>query len=325
MTASMRISTIIATHNRAPLLVEALDSLAAQQRRPWEVLVVDDGSGPETRRALEHWQARQGEGGLALRYFYQSNRGPAVARNRGVAESRGDLIHFMDDDDLLEPDALQHLATALEGAPSAAASLASYAHLHTGAEALAMGGPAVAPSRARPAQSLADMIAGHWFVPVHGYLFTRAAVMRMGEWDASFSSQEDDEYFFRAVLRGVELLPAPQALVYYRQHGGVRRATPGKPGETVLQGLRKRLRDDLAIRDRVFRDLCARGVHERLRAAFVAWYRRLQERYEPLLAEVEEAEWAVLSWLAQARPPAPRARLGAATPAGELEALRRAR
>lgn len=307
MSAARRISTLIATHNRPQFLLEALDCLAAQRLPPFEVIVVDDGSGPETRRAVAEWQARHdaARATFALRYFYQRNSGPAVARNRALGASRGDCIHFMDDDDLMEPDALQHLAAALDGVQGAAVGMASYAMLHHGEAIFPTGEPAVAPCRCSSEQVLAAMIAGQWFVPVHGYLFTRAAVSRMGAWDPSLSSQEDDEFLFRAALAGVEFIPAPPALVYYRQHDGVRRATPGKPGETVLQGLRKRLRDDLAIRERVFAQLRA---PERFRAAFHEWHQRLLERYEPLLPELEEGAWRVLSWLEQG----PRASVSAA-------------
>lgn len=297
MSAAMRISTVIATCNRAAFLVEALDNVAAQHLRPREVIVVDDGSGPETRQAVETWRSRKAPAELELRYFYQPNSGPAVARNRGLAESRGDLIHFMDDDDLMAPNALAQLAAALEGVDGAAVAMASHALRHHGREP-EEGEPVIAPGSSLPARVLAAMIAGHWFVPVHGYLFTREALQRMGPWDPSYSSQEDDEFLFRAALQGVAFIPAPASLVYYRQHNGVRRATPGKPGETVAEGLRKRLYDDLNIRERVARELAARGLREHYRAAFHDWHRRLVERYGKLLHELEEEAWSLLDWLA---------------------------
>lgn len=294
---SLQISTIIATHDRPRFLLEALDSLAAQRLPPSEVIVVDDGSGPATRGALTRWQARPAAAAFALRYVRQRNRGPAAARNRGLRASRGAGIHFMDDDDLMAPAALQHLAQALAGAPGAAASMASHTLLHDGDAAVSGAAPAVAPQRG---DVLAAMIAGQWFVPIHGYLFTRAACARMGRWDPRLSSQEDDEYLLRAALAEIDFIPAPQALVHYRQHGGLRRATPGKPGETVAEGLRKRLQDDLAIRERVFCELRARGRLEPQRAAFEAWHRRLQQRYGPLPEDIENA-WAVLAWLGRGR------------------------
>lgn len=309
-----RISTIIATCNRPRLLCEALDSLAAQSLPPLEVLVVDDGSAPETRAAVSAWALRTSRRELALRYLYQSNSGPAAARNRGIAAARGDLLHFMDDDDLLEADALRHLAAALGGEQCAAVAVACYSvRMEEGARlspasALPLSGigagtdpGVVAPCALTPPRRLAAMIAGHWFVPVHGYLFTRRAVERMGPWNALLTSQEDDEWLLRAALAGLDFHPAPRALVHYRQHGGVRRATPGKPGEAVEEGLRKRLRDDLAIREAVAHTLRARGSLERYRLAFAAWQRRWQARYGELL-DSEAVVSPLLDWLAEGQP-----------------------
>lgn len=317
MSTHPRISTIIATCNRPRLLCEALDSLAAQSQPPLEVIVVDDGSAPETRAAVGDWAARGPRRELVLRYLYQSNSGPAVARNRGLAAARGELLHFMDDDDLLEADALRQQAAVLEGEHGAAVAVACYAvRLEAGANvspvsALPLPGLAadadpgvVPPCDLTPPRRLAAMIAGRWFVPVHGYLFTRRAVQRMGPWNVLLTSQEDDEWLLRAALAGIHFRPAPRALVLYRQHGGVRRASPAKPGEALETGLRKRLRDDLAIREAVAQALLARGSLERYRSAFVAWQRRWRLRYGELLAG-EALVSPLLEWLAAGTAPPP--------------------
>lgn len=282
-TSPFRISTIIATCNRPRFLVEALDSLAAQSLPPVEVLVVDDGSASATRSALQRWQAVRRRRDFVLRYCYQANSGPAVARNRGIAAASGDCLHFMDDDDLMDPGALLHLATALAGRDDAAVAMARHARVHEG-EAVAAAAT-VAPCALPAPRRLAAMIAGSWFVPIHGYLFTRAAVARMGPWDPALASQEDDEWLLRAALREVDFRPAPAAVVYYREHDGVRRATPGKPGETVVEGRSRRLRDDLAIRRGVALELLRRGCLAAYEEAFDAWRLRLCERYGDLLAQ----------------------------------------
>lgn len=328
---SPRISTIIATCNRPRLLCAALDSLAAQSLPVLEVIVVDDGSTADTCAAVSAWAATTPGRELALRYLRQPNSGPAAARNRGLAAAGGDLLHFMDDDDLLAPDALRHLAAAVGGERGAALAMACYSvRWEKGARvspASALPRPAgglagarpgvVPPCGVTPAQRLAAMIAGTWFVPVHGYLLTRRAVERMGPWNTRLASQEDDEWLLRAALAGVDFHPAPRALVHYRQHGGVRRATPGRPGEAVEEGLRQRLRDDLAIREAVGRTLRARGSLERYRASFEAWQRRWRARYGELL-DLEAPVSPLLDWLAPpARGPAvlgapvPEARTGA--------------
>jgi glycosyltransferase involved in cell wall biosynthesis len=87
------VSVIIPTFNRARVVTRAIDSVLGQTYRPVEVLVIDDGSTDETPEVLKSY-------GDAIVAVVQENAGPAAARNRGIRESRGDLIAFLDSDDL---------------------------------------------------------------------------------------------------------------------------------------------------------------------------------------------------------------------------------
>src|SRR5690348_9163223 len=101
---SPEISVIIATYNRPAMLREALASVAAQRSEnsapTFEVIVVDDGSTDGT------WNDLSGAQCDTLRAVRTANRGPAAARNRGIALARGELIAFLDSDDLWMPEKL---------------------------------------------------------------------------------------------------------------------------------------------------------------------------------------------------------------------------
>lgn len=89
-----RVSVIIPTYNRAGLLPRALDSVLAQSVPDLEVLVVDDGSTDATRDVAVRYDDPR------IRYLAQPrNLGAAAARNRGMRESRGEYIAFLDSDD----------------------------------------------------------------------------------------------------------------------------------------------------------------------------------------------------------------------------------
>lgn len=106
----MQITVVIATHNRAELLREALASIAAQSFREWEIVVVDDGSQPPV--SLDGLpQALSGHVSI---FRHEQPQGPSAARNTGMRAARGDLVTFLDDDDLLKPDALNKIASAFE-------------------------------------------------------------------------------------------------------------------------------------------------------------------------------------------------------------------
>lgn len=88
-----KVSVIIPTYNRAPMVVEAVASVLAQGYPDMEVLVVDDGSNDDT------WQRLEVFGERIIR-IQQKNQGVAAARNTGLARATGDFIAFLDSDDL---------------------------------------------------------------------------------------------------------------------------------------------------------------------------------------------------------------------------------
>jgi len=115
------LSVIVPVYNGAERLERCLEMLAASEYRDFEVVVADDGSTEE----VEPLVARRG-----FRYLRVSERGrpggPARARNRGVAASRGPLLVFIDGDVCAHPDALGRFAAAFASDPGLAAVFGSY-------------------------------------------------------------------------------------------------------------------------------------------------------------------------------------------------------
>lgn len=106
-----RVSVVVSTYDRPALLAEALASLAAQTYRDFEVVVVNDG-GPDARGVVEALPQRPG-----IRMCYEhrhANRGVAATRNHGIALGAGELIAYLDDDDLWRSNHLQDLVAQLD-------------------------------------------------------------------------------------------------------------------------------------------------------------------------------------------------------------------
>ncbi len=106
------ISVIIPVYNAEPHLAETISSVLSQSRPPEEVIVVDDGSTDRTPEVAAQFQDR-------IRYLQQENQGPGAARNRGIQASQGDLLAFLDSDDLWAPHKLQTQVEALDKNPNA--------------------------------------------------------------------------------------------------------------------------------------------------------------------------------------------------------------
>jgi glycosyltransferase involved in cell wall biosynthesis len=96
--ADLEYSVIVPSHDRGPVLLEVLAALDAQVGAPeFEIVVVDDGSSDATRERLRAWRSAR-----PLTRIEQEARGPAAARNRGVATAAGRRIAFLGDDTVPE-------------------------------------------------------------------------------------------------------------------------------------------------------------------------------------------------------------------------------
>ncbi|WP_084508397.1 glycosyltransferase family A protein [Mesorhizobium sp. WSM3224] len=127
---SPAVSALLTTHNRAHLLPRVLGGLQNQtlDQSAFEIVAIDDGSIDDTLEILAGWTNR-----LPLRIFHQGASGLATAKNLGIFAADTPLLVFLDDDDVLEPEALNaHLATHLAN-PEPAAAVLGYTCLHADA------------------------------------------------------------------------------------------------------------------------------------------------------------------------------------------------
>jgi len=118
-------SVVVPAYNRVGLIARTLDSIAAQSRRDFELIVVDDGSSDGTPEAVESWCAGRPE--IPSRVLRQANAGPGAARNTGIAHAVGEYIAFLDSDDIWPPWALETYAQVIPEASSPSLVLGSIA------------------------------------------------------------------------------------------------------------------------------------------------------------------------------------------------------
>ena len=104
------VSVVVPVFNTEKHLGQALDSLLAQTHGNLEVICVDDGSTDGTPQLLADYASRDDR----IRLLTQENAGPGAARNRGIAEARGDYLYFLDADDWRDPTLIEKAAALLE-------------------------------------------------------------------------------------------------------------------------------------------------------------------------------------------------------------------
>jgi glycosyltransferase involved in cell wall biosynthesis len=99
--SQLEVSVVIPTFNRHQQLSVALESVLQQTRSVDEIVVVDDGSTDGTQAMLDDFVSLHT--GIPIRVICQVNQGPSAARNAGIQAASGDLIAFLDDDDIWLP------------------------------------------------------------------------------------------------------------------------------------------------------------------------------------------------------------------------------
>jgi glycosyltransferase involved in cell wall biosynthesis len=192
------VSVVIPVHD-GRFLDEALESVLAQDHRPLEVVVVDSSAS-----GLGDLVARHGP---LVRYEWQEPVGIGSARNRGVELATGELLTFLDSDDLFEPGRLRLQVAALERDPSLEAV---FGHV---TEFVQPGLPATVRRSLRAPR---DSFPSHL---VWTMLIRRAAFDRIGAFVTDFVVGETIEWYARAQSAGLRSVMLDQVVARRRLHG----------------------------------------------------------------------------------------------------------
>lgn len=192
------VSVIIPVYNGARFLRAALESVFAQTYRPFEVIVVDDGSKDDSGAIAQSFSA--------VHYIHQENQGVAAARNNGIAVARGEFFAFLDQDDLWQPEKLRMQVDHLLNNPELGYTLTNQQYF------------------LEPGVTLPPWFRKELLTTVHtgwvlGTLVVRRTVFeQVGGFATGYSAANDSDWFFRAKAAGVPMAVVPELLLLKRIH-----------------------------------------------------------------------------------------------------------
>ncbi len=206
------ISIIVCTYNRADMLKEAMRSIFAQEYRPVEILLFDDGSTDNTPEVAAGYGER-------VRYYRQENKGIGAARTAACQLAQGEYISFQDDDDLMPPDRISCLYEALQQHPRAVFAAGDLAYIDgegklTGKKSTFK----IAAKDNKPLLIEDGYKAVLWplITPVpHTTLFRKTDGERIGWVDEQFRKLEDIDFFARLGQLG-PVVYVPKVVSYHR-------------------------------------------------------------------------------------------------------------
>lgn len=208
------VSIIIPVYQGSDLIRQSVASALAQSWPEIEVIVVDDGSTDDTAAVVESVLDSR------VKLVRQANSGASSARNRGLAESRGAWIQFLDHDDILSPNKIESQMHRLLGEGGDCIACCTWQRFDQA--------PSDTPiHRERlwrddsPLDWLLSARGGDGMMPTGTWLTPRATIERSGTWDVSLpgSLDDDGEFFSRAVLASRRVLFCGDAVLHYRNAG----------------------------------------------------------------------------------------------------------
>jgi len=216
-------SVIIPTYNRAGMIGDALRSVVAQDYRPLEIIVIDDGSSDDTA-AVVHNFAREIETShddLQMRYIAQPNAGVGAARNHGLIEANGQYIQFLDSDDVLHPNKLRMHIDCLSLHPDCDYAFSDMGDFDN--DALPHNWDVV-PPKEQVLPSVACYANSEILTMVGVY--RRSLCNRIGPWAEDIQLGEDEHYSLRVLSATDYIVYLPGDLCAHRHHRRGRLSDP---------------------------------------------------------------------------------------------------
>jgi len=200
------VSIVIPCYNQAHFLRDAIESVRRQTYPNVEIVVVDDGSTDDTSAVAAE---------LGARCIRQENRGLAAARNRGLAESSGEYLVFLDADDRLLPHGIEANMDAFETRPEAAFVSGWFRPTTPTGDPIPWEIPPPAPPEGDPYVALLE--ASYWTVP-GAAMFRRGPLTALGAFNAAFRGAEDWDLEMRMARKYPAYAHGSGPISEYRQH-----------------------------------------------------------------------------------------------------------
>lgn len=203
------VSICMPAYNAEKYLARTLRSALAQTYPRKEILVIDDGSRDGTLALARQFES------ATVKVIAQENRGQSATENRAIRESQGELLEFLDADDLMSPDKLEVQVRRLASEGDDCVATCRWGRFQEEPE----------DAYFRPEPFWTDLAPVDWLVAcwerhsmMHGasWLIPRAVIDRSGPWDETLSLINDFDFFPRVLLACRKVCFCPEAVTYYR-------------------------------------------------------------------------------------------------------------
>lgn len=218
------ISIVVPVYNREDLVVRCLESVKKQSVKPYELIVVDNGSTDSTLERVKCWQKDNAGSCFKINVLSEKTRGACHARQRGLEEASGDFVIFFDSDDEMTPTLIENVSDALERQPGAdIVCWKSRIHMLDGSERI----PAFMADNPLEAHLI------HTLLRPQGYAVRKELLLEAGGWSKPVKVWNDLELGLRLLLKDPKIVAVDKVLaeIYAQEESITGKDFSSKQGE----------------------------------------------------------------------------------------------
>jgi glycosyltransferase involved in cell wall biosynthesis len=206
------VTIIIPFYNAESYLQATMDSALNQTWGKREIILVDDGSTDRSNQLMKDYLSKN------IKLIRQQNRGASAARNYGIRFAEGDLIQFLDSDDILAPDKIERQVISLRNEPDGTVASGPFRNFIESVE----NPQAVAFDNGfgdfeKPVDWLVEAALNRAMFPPVVWLTPRKLIEEAGAWNENITYNDDSEFFARVLLKARKIVYCNEALSYYRR------------------------------------------------------------------------------------------------------------
>ncbi len=216
------VSVIMPAYNAEKYISEAIESVIQQTYTSWELIVVDDGSTDNTAAIIKEYAAKDNR----IRYLQQSHQQQAKARNNGLSHASGELIAFLDADDIWAPDKLATQVEVMQRLPVDLTFSDGYFFEKNPAKDLQKR-ISIKYGKYSGQQGIKDFLAGNR-IPLLTAVARKASLEKVNNFLESPGIHEDYDLWLRMLINGSTFLGINSCLAYYRTHAASASSGEGK-------------------------------------------------------------------------------------------------
>jgi glycosyltransferase involved in cell wall biosynthesis len=200
-----KVSVIIPTYNRGQYITQALESVLNQTFRDYDIIVIDDGSTDNTGEILKKYEGK-------IRSIRQENQGISNTRNRGIRETNGEYLAFLDSDDYWTPEKLKEQVNILDAYSKVGIVYSRMPIINKMGEKIGMKPAGVS------GKNFKELLEVWGDLPTSTVMTRRECFEKAGLFDPSLDPMEDIDMWIR-ISRFYDLYEIEnKILAYYRRH-----------------------------------------------------------------------------------------------------------